>query len=887
VTFVGIDPLAQGDSGALPPYQTPLTVDLAFQPGPPAQGTLSAPSPLTAGAEATDTGRVADVYGNPVNPSTLDATATAGTIQSPVATAAGGAYSAAYTAPQKLTSAPGTGQGVTVGVRSVAGSFVASKAIVVNPGPPASVTASVPGPVAAGQSEPVSGTVTDAYGNAVLNGTAVALGASAGSVTASTYTTGGAYQADFTAPTKLASAPGTGEDVTITATAGSADGSVTAVVDPGPAATVTLQTYSAKVAPGQSVVLTGTAADVYGNAVLNGTVADLTATGGGVAPTATTAGGAFTATWTAPQTPGTYTITASVNGHSASVTETVSSPVPQGAHLSLTITANGAGGYTLSGQVLTAGGQPVAGAPVTLTATANGVTVTLTATTDSAGDYRIAFTPPASSGAVTLSGTAGGGSSASGLIDPLISGSQPWTDTGIAVNAGQEVFVQSSGPWALALEAKVGPSGVPVAVGAKGAFVSGVSGDLYLGTGGATQSGAVDALVGVWAPAQPSLSLQSAAGTAVAPGAAVTLQGSLTAGGLPVVGAPVTLTTTAGGLSPSPISGSSSGTGGITISSVTDSNGVITVQGNNLPVLSGGLLAPYGLDFTNFLFRDTNPWSNEASGNPYYPYSPDWGIQVFTTTSTTLSFTTGGVGPNGHTWDLYLLPTGQQVSSATEPVASIVYTATSATGMVDAVSGSASSTASAPLPRTITVMTGAGGQFTAYLLVSVSGSANVTASGDGAAGNLTLTVVSSSSVTPSSSGSISISSVTDSNGVITVQGSNLPVLSSGSVVNVACVQPIPLSFCGTTYDFPNFLFKDTQVGEANGNPYYPYTPDWGILVKISTPSELSFATPNAPNGHVWDLYLLPAGQQVSSATQPVASIVYSTTSATGTVMATS
>lgn len=197
-----------------------LNEDLAFQPGPPAEATLSAGATLTVDNSEEASGTAKDIYGNLVNPSAMDLNASAGSIVSPVTTNEG-SYQSAFTAPTKLTSTPGTGEKVDLGLKSEEGSATAATSVVVNPGAPTTMSLTVSkSTVAPNGTVTVSGELQDAYGNAVLDGTSVSLTATAGAVTQTASTVGGAFTANFTAPSS-------GGDVTITAGSGEASASVT------------------------------------------------------------------------------------------------------------------------------------------------------------------------------------------------------------------------------------------------------------------------------------------------------------------------------------------------------------------------------------------------------------------------------------------------------------------------------------------------------------------------------------------------------------------------------------------------------------------------------------------------------------------------------------
>lgn len=104
----------------------------------------------------------------------------------------------------------------------------ASTPFAVLPGGPAAVSLVAAAEVLeVGESTSLVATVTDAYGNAVADGTMVSFGCDLGSITAATTTTNGAATATFTADT-------TGTAV-VTATAGSASDSIEIAVSAAPA----------------------------------------------------------------------------------------------------------------------------------------------------------------------------------------------------------------------------------------------------------------------------------------------------------------------------------------------------------------------------------------------------------------------------------------------------------------------------------------------------------------------------------------------------------------------------------------------------------------------------------------------------------------------------
>ncbi len=168
VTVTTAGPSAAHDAHA-------MTIPLAFQPGPPADITLSAPASLDAGGRAIVDGAVRDAYGNPVADGTvLQLTASQGAIQSPVDTTAGG-YQATFTAPSRLEGIPGAPLVVDLGVGSVSGAAAIAGTVRVTAGAPARIALDLPAVVTPSSVGDLHGSVWDAYGNAVVDGTAVSI----------------------------------------------------------------------------------------------------------------------------------------------------------------------------------------------------------------------------------------------------------------------------------------------------------------------------------------------------------------------------------------------------------------------------------------------------------------------------------------------------------------------------------------------------------------------------------------------------------------------------------------------------------------------------------------------------------------------------------------
>ncbi|MCL5040458.1 MAG: Ig-like domain-containing protein [Firmicutes bacterium] len=303
-------------------------------------------------------------------------------------------------------------------------------------------------------------------------------------------------------------------------------------------------------ADGKSVAtLRGTVTDAYGNAVPDGTRVDLVLTGGGTLDGAAvpTKDGHFDAIYTAGTQAGTITVTARAGQAKAAQDITLQSPVAPGTVLLLTITRNVDGTYALSGTATDATGNPLAGVPVSLSLSGSGTISSPTVTTDATGRFSAVYTPAATKENVTLTADAGGIATAALGIDPLIFGNQPWTDTGILIQAGQEVTVTTTGAWADKILARVG-NGPVIPLGTEDTFVAGRSGKLYLGPGAALQDGMVDSLVAVAGLFSVVPTMDFVVGSAgvnfslPADGkSTATINGRLMAGTVPVVGATIDL----------------------------------------------------------------------------------------------------------------------------------------------------------------------------------------------------------------------------------------------------------------------------------------------------------------------------------------------------------
>jgi hypothetical protein len=334
---------------------------------------------------------VVDRYGNPV------ADGTGVTVEGVAVTTSAGAFCASLTAP----TTPG---GFTVDLQ--AGSVTTSRTITVVAGQPSSISGIIaPSTVQPGASFEVCGRLLDAYGNPVVEGTAVTVG----SVTVGT-TAGGFFCATVTAP----STPGA---YTLPIQSGAVRSSVNVQVAPPPPANVTLTVTlpsnaqnGAVPADGTSLAtLTATVTDAQGRPVANGLVLTWSTTLGSLSASSTsTVNGRATVTLRSSQV-GSATVT--VKAGSLTRTASVAFAVPSGTATRVTNLSYsqpcwgdaryvnyGYGSYfrakqgcnmSISGTALDAAGQPARNATLTvsLQIESSGSPRTATVTTDNTGRF--------------------------------------------------------------------------------------------------------------------------------------------------------------------------------------------------------------------------------------------------------------------------------------------------------------------------------------------------------------------------------------------------------------------------------------------------------------------------------------------------------------------
>ncbi len=275
----------QGPGAAQDDHILPLG-SVAFQPGPAAHMTMTGPTSITAGQSATLSGRVTDIYGNPVTATALTFNTATGTLSTGAITQQG-TYRVTYTAPQALQEpTPGTGELVTLTGRSLTGTATVSQTLTVNPGAVAHVKDWQVPILTPGASGTITATVTDAYGNAVLNGTTIDVNTANGQVPAKVTASGGQIQIPYTAPNTAGS-------YTITVTAGSFQQAFPVTVStPVPSGAML---HWAESSTGTGDVLTGTLTTTSGSPIAGATLT-LSATSGSLSTNTVTtnAQGQFT-----------------------------------------------------------------------------------------------------------------------------------------------------------------------------------------------------------------------------------------------------------------------------------------------------------------------------------------------------------------------------------------------------------------------------------------------------------------------------------------------------------------------------------------------------------------------------------------------------------------
>ncbi|WNG37657.1 hypothetical protein F0U61_31185 [Archangium violaceum] len=330
------------------------TAALRFRPGTPVQALLSElPAMAQVATQLTVKGSVVDVYGNAVE----DGSKLRIIVNSVLdVTTQGGAFSATYTLPTRASTY--TLQVISMETPDVP--QLASATLQLLPGEPKGINinvSSIPPSLVVGSSVNVCGTVVDAYGNRVLDGTPVTVNGGA------TITYNGNYCVQVTAPTK----PGT---FSVVIKAGSVTHTRSTEVRSGPLAAIKRISVPSSVETNASFQVCATAMDAYDNPIPALAIVE----GGVLAPVHTLAtAGRFCANLKAPNYQSVINITLTATDLVYDTTKQVTAktgtianaPAPAFMSLSFTpssdsVPADGSSTYTFTAYVTDKAGQPVA-----------------------------------------------------------------------------------------------------------------------------------------------------------------------------------------------------------------------------------------------------------------------------------------------------------------------------------------------------------------------------------------------------------------------------------------------------------------------------------------------------------------------------------------------
>jgi plastocyanin len=173
--------------------------------------------------------------------------------------------------------------------------------------------------------------------------------------------------------------------------------------------------------------------------------------------------------------------------------------------------------------------------------------------------------------------------------------------------------------------------------------------------------------------------------------------------------------------------------------------------------------------------------------------------------------------------------------------------------------------------------TNSAGDYTVTFPAPASGTYTYTAQGGETTATQSVTVVSGCPST-ATSGAITVSSASFSTGgftlqpstIVTVTGSNLPILAS-------CDPGVQPGGSDNGFDYPNFLLTSAppsvvQAGGGNGSYFgstsMPYQGMWGVEVLHSSATKLQFTMPygSSNNSGPWYFYFLPDGKTLTTST---------------------
>jgi adhesin/invasin len=290
------------------------TALVTFTPGPPANLSLvAAPSTLPVDDLSALTATVTDQFGNPVADGiVVSFTTSFGTLSSNSATTVNGAATATLS-----STLPGTAV-----VTATVGGLSATALVTFTPGAPANLAlVAAPSTLQVGHLSALTATVTDQFGNLVLNGTVVSFTTNLGGAapTAAATTNGVATATLSSTVAGLA---------TVTATVGSLSATALVTFTPGPPANLALVAAPSTLPVDDLSALTATVTDQFGNPVADGVVVSFTTSFGTLSSnSATTVNGAATATLSSTL-PGTAVVTATVGGLSATALVTFTPGAP-------------------------------------------------------------------------------------------------------------------------------------------------------------------------------------------------------------------------------------------------------------------------------------------------------------------------------------------------------------------------------------------------------------------------------------------------------------------------------------------------------------------------------------------------------------------------------
>ena len=157
--------------------------------------------------------------------------------------------------------------------------------------------------------------------------------------------------------------------------------------------------------------------DQNANAISGATVSWAVGTGGGTLASATSttdANGIATMTWTLPNTPGSYSVTASIANAQAAVTFNATATAATQTATSLTLVsgnnqsvAHGTATQAFVIKAVDAKGNPVSGVPITWATTGGGTLSATSGTTDASGLAQVTLTTSSTAGAFTVTASSG------------------------------------------------------------------------------------------------------------------------------------------------------------------------------------------------------------------------------------------------------------------------------------------------------------------------------------------------------------------------------------------------------------------------------------------------------------------------------------------------